>query len=201
MHGGPGLHRRDARQPRHAGPRPRVAARGEGQLRSTSRSRIRSTGLRAHRGARAADGPVAHRRRRLVVRRLFRRDGGDAPARRVRAPASPGAPVVDWEDYDTYYTERYLQHPGENAAGYRASNVLTYAERLRAAAADHSRRHGRQRVLPALDEAGRRAAQGGQAVRAVAAARHAHAGGPGDPPERVRARDGVSSRRISARVR
>lgn len=42
-----------------------------------------------------------------------------------------GAPVVTWENYDTYYTERYLGFPSENAEGYRASNVLTYASELR----------------------------------------------------------------------
>lgn len=41
-----------------------------------------------------------------------------------------GAPVVDWADYDTHYTERYLGLPDENVAGYRHSNVLTHAERL-----------------------------------------------------------------------
>jgi dipeptidyl-peptidase-4 len=43
-----------------------------------------------------------------------------------------GAPVVTWENYDTYYTERYLGLPSENAEGYRASSVLTYAADLRA---------------------------------------------------------------------
>jgi len=42
-----------------------------------------------------------------------------------------GAPVVTWENYDTYYTERYLGLPSENAEGYRASSVLTYAADLR----------------------------------------------------------------------
>jgi dipeptidyl-peptidase-4 len=42
-----------------------------------------------------------------------------------------GAPVVTWENYDTYYTERYLGLPSENAEGYRASSVLTYASDLR----------------------------------------------------------------------
>ena len=41
-----------------------------------------------------------------------------------------GAPVVTWENYDTHYTERYLGLPSENAEGYRASNVLTYATDL-----------------------------------------------------------------------
>ena len=42
-----------------------------------------------------------------------------------------GAPVVTWENYDTFYTERYLGLPSENAEGYRASSVLTYAPELR----------------------------------------------------------------------
>lgn len=41
-----------------------------------------------------------------------------------------GAPVVTWENYDTYYTERYLGLPQENPAGYKASSVLTYAAQL-----------------------------------------------------------------------
>ncbi len=45
--------------------------------------------------------------------------------------AVAGAPVVDWEDYDTHYTERYMGLPAENRRGYRAANVLTYVDRLR----------------------------------------------------------------------
>jgi dipeptidyl-peptidase-4 len=41
-----------------------------------------------------------------------------------------GAPVIDWQDYDTAYTERYLGLPSENAEGYRVSNALTYADQL-----------------------------------------------------------------------
>lgn len=41
-----------------------------------------------------------------------------------------GAPVVDWLDYDTHYTERYMGLPSKNSSGYRASSVLTYAPRL-----------------------------------------------------------------------
>jgi dipeptidyl-peptidase-4 len=41
-----------------------------------------------------------------------------------------GAPVVTWENYDTYYTERYLGLPSENADGYGKSSVLTYASKL-----------------------------------------------------------------------
>jgi dipeptidyl-peptidase-4 len=45
--------------------------------------------------------------------------------------AVAGAPVTDWLDYDTHYTERYLGLPQENAAGYKASSVLTYAPQLK----------------------------------------------------------------------
>ena len=41
-----------------------------------------------------------------------------------------GAPVVDWTDYDTAYTERYLGLPSQDSEGYRVSNVLTYAASL-----------------------------------------------------------------------
>ena len=40
------------------------------------------------------------------------------------------APVTDWALYDTHYTERYLSTPQANAAGYAASNVLNYVDRL-----------------------------------------------------------------------
>jgi dipeptidyl-peptidase 4 len=42
-----------------------------------------------------------------------------------------GAPVTDWHDYDTHYTERYLGLPDKNESGYEASSVLTYAAELR----------------------------------------------------------------------
>ncbi len=41
-----------------------------------------------------------------------------------------GAPVVDFADYDTAYTERYLGTPATDPDGYKASNVLTYAPNL-----------------------------------------------------------------------
>jgi len=44
--------------------------------------------------------------------------------------AVAGAPVVDWRDYDTHYTERYLDLPARNPRGYEAGSVLTYASRL-----------------------------------------------------------------------
>lgn len=42
-----------------------------------------------------------------------------------------GAPVSDWRDYDTHYTERYMGLPEENADGYESASVLTYAKDLR----------------------------------------------------------------------
>jgi dipeptidyl-peptidase-4 len=38
--------------------------------------------------------------------------------------------VVDWRDYDTHYTERYLDLPQANAKGYEASSLLSYAPQL-----------------------------------------------------------------------
>jgi dipeptidyl-peptidase-4 len=42
-----------------------------------------------------------------------------------------GAPVTDWTLYDTHYTERYLDRPQDNSAGYTASSVLPYAKDLK----------------------------------------------------------------------
>jgi len=44
--------------------------------------------------------------------------------------AVAGAPVAEWRDYDTHYTERYLGLPQENAAGYDRSSLLTWAPGL-----------------------------------------------------------------------
>jgi dipeptidyl-peptidase-4 len=41
-----------------------------------------------------------------------------------------GAPVVTWENYDTFYTERYLGLPQTDAEAYRISSVLSYARQL-----------------------------------------------------------------------
>lgn len=40
-----------------------------------------------------------------------------------------GAPVVDWRDYDTAYTERYLGLPADNTAVYDAADASTWARR------------------------------------------------------------------------
>ena len=42
-----------------------------------------------------------------------------------------GAPVTDWDGYDTHYTERYMGTPAANPEGYRASAVLTHVAVLR----------------------------------------------------------------------
>lgn len=44
-----------------------------------------------------------------------------------------GAPVTDWRDYDTIYTERYLGLPSENEEGYRLSSPVHRASNLKAA--------------------------------------------------------------------
>jgi dipeptidyl-peptidase-4 len=41
-----------------------------------------------------------------------------------------GAPVTDWDGYDTGYTERYLGTPQDNPEGYRLSSVMTHVEKL-----------------------------------------------------------------------
>jgi len=42
-----------------------------------------------------------------------------------------GAPVTDWMLYDTHYTERYLNHPKDNAEGYQQSSVFPYVSGLK----------------------------------------------------------------------
>lgn len=44
--------------------------------------------------------------------------------------AVAGAPVAEWEQYDTHYTERYLGLPGERAEAYARSGLLAWAPRL-----------------------------------------------------------------------
>jgi len=43
-----------------------------------------------------------------------------------------GAPVTNWRNYDTIYTERYLGLPAEDMEGYRASSPVEYASKLKA---------------------------------------------------------------------
>jgi dipeptidyl-peptidase 4 len=41
-----------------------------------------------------------------------------------------GAPVTDWRDYDSIYTERYMGLPQDNPDGYNVSSVVRAAGRL-----------------------------------------------------------------------
>ncbi len=45
--------------------------------------------------------------------------------------AVAGAPVVDWLDYDTHYTERYLGLPDAHPEAYRVSSLLSAVDRAR----------------------------------------------------------------------
>jgi dipeptidyl-peptidase-4 len=45
--------------------------------------------------------------------------------------AVAGAPVTDWLDYDTHYTERYLGVPGKDDPAYKEGSLLSYAKDLR----------------------------------------------------------------------
>jgi len=43
-----------------------------------------------------------------------------------------GAPVTDWRNYDSIYTERYMGLPEENAEGYKRSSPQTNAGEIKA---------------------------------------------------------------------
>ena len=45
--------------------------------------------------------------------------------------AVAGAPVTDWKNYDSIYTERYMQTPQQNREGYRNGSCMKYAKQLR----------------------------------------------------------------------
>jgi dipeptidyl-peptidase-4 len=42
-----------------------------------------------------------------------------------------GAPVTDWDGYDTAYTEKYMSTPAANPDGYREASALSFVEALR----------------------------------------------------------------------
>ena len=48
----------------------------------------------------------------------------------VFACAVAGAPVTDWQLYDTAYTERYMREPSHNVEGYARTSALTHADKL-----------------------------------------------------------------------
>jgi dipeptidyl-peptidase-4 len=41
------------------------------------------------------------------------------------------APVTDWRQYDTAYTERYMQRPSDNPQGYSDTSLITIADKLK----------------------------------------------------------------------
>jgi dipeptidyl-peptidase-4 len=45
--------------------------------------------------------------------------------------AVAGGPVIDWSYYEVMYTERYMDTPQSNKAGYEANNLLNYADKLK----------------------------------------------------------------------
>ena len=49
----------------------------------------------------------------------------------IFAAGVAGAPVTDWQNYDTAYTERYLGQPAQHPDAYKVSSVVTYASQLR----------------------------------------------------------------------
>lgn len=42
-----------------------------------------------------------------------------------------GAPVTDWRNYDTIYTERYMRRPQDNLEGYDLGSCMKYAKNLK----------------------------------------------------------------------
>ena len=70
--------------------------------------------------------------------------------------AVAGAPVVDWRDYDTHYTERYLDLPQANPEGYERVQPADLRRQAAPPAAADPRHRRRQRLLLPQPEAGRR---------------------------------------------
>ena len=79
--------------------------------------------------------------------------------------AIAGAPVANWRNYDSIYTERYMGLPEENEDRLQGQRARPQCGRSgRHEAADHSQRGRRQRALPEFRATGRGAGEGGEAV-------------------------------------
>ena len=42
-----------------------------------------------------------------------------------------GAPVTDWRNYDTIYTERYMRRPKDNPDGYKKNSAMNFVDGLK----------------------------------------------------------------------
>ena len=58
------------------------------------------------------------------------------------AASVAGAPVTDWALYDTFYSERYMDTPQDNAEGYDKSSVFYHLEQLKTELPDLMLIHG-----------------------------------------------------------
>lgn len=45
--------------------------------------------------------------------------------------AVSGAPVTSWDGYDTFYTEKYMGLPSENADNYESGSVMRHVEKMK----------------------------------------------------------------------
>lgn len=73
-----------------------------------------------------------------------------------------GGSVTDWREYDAFYTERYMDLPSENPAGYAATSLITLADKLHGRvlmihgeADDNVHPNGTMRMAGALQRAGK----------------------------------------------
>jgi dipeptidyl-peptidase-4 len=55
---------------------------------------------------------------------------GLAKAPQVFKAAVAGAPVTNWDGYDTHYTERYMGTPEGNPDGYRDGSVMAHVDQI-----------------------------------------------------------------------